>query len=723
MNDICTVAKTPHQSLHTSLRAASAVIGCATFLFAGSGRIQAADIILPGHVPVAIQGLQAISPVPWNQQIRLALGLDIRNKEDFAILLEKLYDQTSPSYHRYLTTEQFTEAFGPTMEDHQAVIDFATTNGFEVVGTFPNRLIVDVSASVADVEKAFNLKLFLYQDPTDARIFRAPNLNPSIPSTLPIVDISGLDDYCRAKVNSVIRPLDPTGSAVPNGGSGSGGRWWGGDYRAIYVPGTSLTGSGQRVGIFGIDLMDGNDITNYMDAIGYQRVALTNVFLDGWQENWAYRDDFRGEITTDTELAISMAPGLAEVVVFRGNPTNFFPNHILNAMATHSPMLNQLSSSFSWPGGPTNTTDNIFQEMAAQGQTFFQASGDTWANWYTATSNRIANVDNPLSPTCPQDNPYITVVGGTVLTTTGSPGSWATEVVWSGQNPGYATSGGPSHYYSIPSWQQGIDMSSNLGSTTMRNAPDVALVANNINVVIWGFTNYFFGDSASAPLWAGLAALANQQSALNGDPPVGFVNPALYQAAKGYSYGRLFHDITSGNNSPLGSGQFPAEAGYDLCSGWGSPTGTNTLNLLAPDTSPCPLAQLVGGKAKATPMIALVRITASYRGVFPTPRGKWAPHSASLSPIKIRRQCRCPTSRAASMSELEQALQLRVGLIQRTLLVCRFSNGTTAALLASTSGAVSDPLVVCMRTSWTPVALTTSSRPQVVSLFRTSFST
>ena len=591
-----TITSSPHHRGSAPFGIVRAAIACAGFVFMTSVSLRAAQTILPGHVPPVVQGLQATGPVPANQQIRLALELGMRNKDDLAALLEQLDDPTSPTYHRYLTTEQFADMFGPTAQDHQAVIDFAQTNGFEVVGTFPNRLIVDVTASAANVESAFSLKLFLYQDPTSSRVFRAPNVDPSVPSTLPIVDIGGLDDYGLPQVNHVTEAIEPAAGVVPNGGSGSGGRWWGGDYRAIYVPGTALTGAGQRVGIFGVDLLDLSDITTYEDSIGYQHVPVTSVFLDGWQENWAHYSAYRQEVTADTELAISMAPGLAEVVVFRGNPTNFIANDILNAMATHSPTINQLSSSFSWPGGPTNTTDSIFQEMAAQGQTFFQASGDWYANWYYSCNifmppcapccpGTHLSVDDPSSPTTPQDNPYITLVGGTVVTTTGSPppGSWATEVVWAGQDGfGYGTSGGPSQHYLIPAWQQGISMAANYGSTTFRNVPDVALVADNINIYCFGYAQYFAGTSAAAPLWAGLAALANQQAAQNGNPPIGFINPAIYQAAKGYSYTQFFHDIQSGGNNISGSTLFPAVAGYDLCAGWGSPAGANIINLLAP---------------------------------------------------------------------------------------------------------------------------------------------
>jgi len=77
-------------------------------------------------------------------------------------------------------------------------------------------------------------------------------------------------------------------------------------------------------------------------------------------------------------------------------------------------------------------------------------------------------------------------------------------------------------------------------------------------------------------MWAGYLALTNQQAAANGDPAPGFINPAIYPLSLGSTYSTLFHDITSGSNG------FPAVAGYDLVTGWGSPNGSGLINALAP---------------------------------------------------------------------------------------------------------------------------------------------
>jgi hypothetical protein len=118
----------------------------------------------------------------------------------------------------------------------------------------------------------------------------------------------------------------------------------------------------------------------------------------------------------------------------------------------------------------------------------------------------------------------------------------------------------------------------------MRNIPDVAMVSANV-VVIYngGSQGTVTGTSIATPLWAAFTALVNQQAALRGQPPIGFLNPSVYSIGNGPSYASAFHDIQTGNNFNSSSPtRFLAVAGYDLCTGWGSPTGSNLINVLAP---------------------------------------------------------------------------------------------------------------------------------------------
>lgn len=522
---------------------------------------------LHGHVPPAVANAPSVGRLEESRQLHLALALPLRNQDALDQLLKDLYDPASPKYHQYLTPAQFTEQFGPTAGDYQKLVDFARANRLKVTGTFPNRTLLDVKASVADVERAFQVTMRTYQHPTEARTFFAPDVEPSLDTDLPVLCISGLNNFVIPHPMDLKRPsASKSLASQAQTGSGPHDYFIGNDFRSAYAPGVTLDGTGQSVGLLEFDGYFSSDITAYESLAHLPSVTVTNVLMDEYDGTPGSAVD---EVSLDIEMAISMAPGLASVIVYEAGP-NGIGDDVLNWMANDT-TAKQLSSS--WTFGTDSATFPIFQQYAAQGQSYFNASGDSGA--YTGGVPSPADFTNIVS------------VGGTTLTTTGNGGSWFSETVWNwfttGQGNG-AGSGGISTSFAIPSWQQGISMSANMGSTTQRNIPDVAMTADDIWILFGsGQSEEVGGTSCATPLWAAFTALVNQQGAINAEPPVGFLDPALYAIGKGPNYAACFHDITTGNNTNTStSSEFFAVAGYDLCTGWGTPTGSNLVNALAP---------------------------------------------------------------------------------------------------------------------------------------------
>jgi uncharacterized repeat protein (TIGR01451 family) len=533
---------------------------------------------LSGHVPAVVPQLQSKGLLSAATNLDLAIGLPLRNRETLTNLLQQIYDPSSTNYHRYLSPDEFTAQFGPTEQDYQAVVDFARTNGLTVTRTYSNRMLVDVRGKTADVQNAFRVTLRVYQHPTEARDFFAPDTEPSVPLALPVQDIGGLDSFREPHPKyHKLKSVDQSSVAKPNAGSGLGGSYIGDNFRTAYVPGTSLNGSGQTIALVQFDGYFASDIATYESMAGRTNIPLQNVLIDGFNGTPGFNND---EVCLDIEMVISMAPALSKVIVYEGDPFNFHPNDVLNAIATDN-SARQISCSWGWTGGPTATTDQIFQQMAVQGQSFFVSSGDGDA--YPA-----GTVDSPFGFGTPADSPYVTSVGGTTLTMNGAGASYASETVWNwdvefGPNfDGIGSSGGISTFYSIPSWQTNINMTVPKGSATSRNFPDVALTGDNVFVVSsGGGFGIFGGTSCASPLWAGFTALVNQQAMNNGHASVGFLNPTVYVIANGTNYASCFHDTTTGNNEWSGSPNlFVAVAGYDLCTGLGTPNGTNLINAL-----------------------------------------------------------------------------------------------------------------------------------------------
>jgi kumamolisin len=417
---------------------------------------------------------------------------------------------------------------------------------------------VQVEGSVTVIEAAFNVSMGVYQHPTEDRTFYAPDREPSVALGFPLWHISGLDNFSIPQPALVQRK--PGAQPTATTGSGPSASFLGSDMRAAYYGG-SLTGSGQYVGLleyYGTDLADVT--TYYTNVKQTNSVQITLISTDGTSTSCLYSqgcDDT--EQTIDITQALGMAPGLSGLYVYVGSSDTA----ILSSMTTHTPLPAQLSCSWGWSPADPSTDDPYYEKMASQGQNFFVAAGD---------NEKWTSSNYPY----PAEDAYVVSVGGTDLTTASAGGAWASETAWSDSGGGIS----PDHI-AIPSWQQasGVINSSNEGSTTYRNGPDVAANANFTYYVCADQTtctaNEYGGTSFAAPLWAGYLALVNQQALANGNKVLGFINPLIYPIGTSSSYDTDFQDITSGSNG------YPAVTGYDLVTGWGSPNGSGLLSALA----------------------------------------------------------------------------------------------------------------------------------------------
>jgi uncharacterized repeat protein (TIGR01451 family) len=545
---------------------------CALFVLALPGLATAQQIkTLTGHVPRAISWLhlQPIGDLPADTNLNLAISLPLQNEQDMDALLVGLYNPASTNYHHFLKPGEFTHRYGPAAGDYQKVIKFAHDHNLIVVRAYSNQMLLDVSGRASDVESAFNVKLRRYHHPTENREFYAPDTEPSVDSSVPISHLSGLDNFVVPQPLLKKIPL----TEIPAGaksylGSGPGGTYMGHDFRAAYVPGVTLDGTGQNIALFELDGYFTADILSYEAQAGLPNLTLTNIAVNGGVPNPTVYGD--PEVSLDVEMDISMATNASRIIVYEApNGVGNSVLDLLNRIASDD-SANQISSS--WGIGDDPSYDVYYKQMALQGQSFFQASGDDGA-YYQGIFEWA-------------DDTNITLVGGTTLSTTGPVGAWSSETVWNWLSTGLGDAGGGGginfNGIPIPFWQQNVPMAGNQGSTTLRNVPDVALTADNIYVVYEnGQSGYFGGTSCAAPLWAAYTALINEQATNKDLPPVGFLNPAIYSIGLSANYTNCFHDITTGNNTNLVVGNaYFAVTGYDLATGWGTPNGSNLINAL-----------------------------------------------------------------------------------------------------------------------------------------------
>jgi len=282
----------------------------------------------------------------------------------------------------------------------------------------------------------------------------------------------------------------------------------------------------------------------------------------------------------DTEMVHAIAPGASLDVVLMPqdattSPANFataITQVIQEGVALHVAVVS-ISLSV---GEHFLTSDEAARMNQALGQardqhvTVVASSGDTGA-----ISSHPAGP--PVQVSMPASDPLVLGVGGTVLDASPA-GAYLGEMAWNDNTE--ASGGGYSSLFPRPSYQDDLAR-----ARATRGVPDVAANADPATAMAMEFGDGELrpnqGTSASAPLWAGVIALADQQAG----HPLGFVNPALYAIARGPGYHQAFHDVATGDNSVLWpTGVFTgytAGPGWDPVTGWGSPDAQYLVPLLA----------------------------------------------------------------------------------------------------------------------------------------------
>jgi hypothetical protein len=565
-------------------------------------------------------------------KLRLVLGLNPPKMQEEERFLQQLQEKKSPLFHKYLTAQQWNARFGPTEQQEQAVVDWATSNGLTITQRYPNRLIVDVEGTSATIEKAFGVQINSYQ--VGANVEFSNDREPVIPANLVgiLQSVGGLNSIQRARAphEGNIREKSVDYSAGPV--STVAGAQRGDGNKAAYE--AAVKAAAKKAKSSGVEKDLPKPITNgYIDptdiysSYGYDfnalqaqghccnplgnsggspnttsiAIATAGEFADSdwtgfhnqypylaWNYDRVWVDGTpsccNDETTLDMEWAIATANSFGSYLDTSHVRAYIGANNLLS---TFTDVYNQMLSdnnervfSTSWGcaeitcsnGSAMNTDHAIFNSMLGQGWTIMALSHD-----YGATGG----CDDALRVTYPASDPDVVAVGGTSLALYGD-GTFASETAWEGSTSSGSCShnaggsgGGCSAYWSAPSYQNPAYCGS--GS---RSVPDISLNAG------YG-QNYYFngslggvgGTSISTPQVAGFMAQADAYLLAIGlgGAPMGLVNYQLYYVGEtpGYAAHYPYYDITVGcNNNDItqlyGLGYYCAGTGYDAVTGWGS---------------------------------------------------------------------------------------------------------------------------------------------------------
>jgi subtilase family serine protease len=310
-----------------------------------------------------------------------------------------------------------------------------------------------------------------------------------------------------------------------------------------------------------------------------------------------------GEEVLDTEMVHAIAPGAAIVeVLVKGTSLK----NIVNAVAASVSALRLGTSlggviSISAAGQTGGEHCDTHAEVAALHAALRHAANHHVT--VVAASGDIGAVGEPCQlfkgltggtfppvkeANLPASDPLVLAAGGTTLTASRKTGVYISERAWGlpfGE-PGsqfQASGGGLSRVFARPSYQNRVPR---LGAH--RGVPDVAATAAPDTalavVTSTGGGRYTIeghgGTSASAPLWAGLIALADQHAGRH----LGFVNAGLYRIGRSARHRKAFHDVRAGSNTvrfpPRTISGYHAAPGWDPVTGWGSPNASVLVPLL-----------------------------------------------------------------------------------------------------------------------------------------------
>jgi pseudomonalisin len=577
---------------------ALAAVGCAALLGAVSPAhaVGGATTTLSNAVVHNLSLATLTGTVPATQTVTVGVFLSNPNQAAEDAYAKQLYDPSSPNYGNYLDPGTFNTQFGVPAASYQAAASWLQGAGLTVTPVESSTQYVLASGSAAQVEAAFGTPLNNYT--AAGRSFYANTAAPTVPASLGISQVFGLNNFNRLHIPRVQATGATTTSAVPTSGNvPKTGLLSIRDLWSIYdAPSTNL-GNGQTMAIFGWGVTDPviPDLRSFEAEWGLPGVPISVKKYGSTSTPDTSGDGATGEWELDTQASTGMAPNVK-------SETLYFARHNdeTESLAAFTGWVNdrngplQGSASFGecenvGPAGAIIADgmevpgDKILEQGAIEGRTLFSSTGDTGASCPIIGLPEVGAGNGLLTQLYPGLNwpsasPWAVAVGGTDLTGDGNtPEHRFTESAWEYTGGGNSTSEPAGSYQTgVASTNCTFDPEGNpyvpvagAAGPICRSTPDVASLSGDVGtgngLLINGDSgadSQGAGTSLSSPLWLGV--WARIQAAAPGKG-LGFANYKIYKLAQS-SGGRDFYDVTVGDNLP-----YPAKPGYDNTTGWGTP--------------------------------------------------------------------------------------------------------------------------------------------------------
>jgi kumamolisin len=539
---------------------------------------------LSGSAPVHPAGTQLYPEVPDSKQV-IGVTVVVRPRCSTAWIARaaRRMARLPPAERRYLTHDEFTQTCGAAPADLDRVAAFGRKFGLRIAERSADRWCVVLTGSIEQMATAFAVT-FARCEHADTGAYRthldAVNLPVGIAHI--VVAVIGLDSRPLVRLpQRVYRTHRRTRKAVaPH------------VLAKFYEFPRATSGRGQAIGL--IELGGGFTRADVKSSLRGRLPKITVVSVDGHRNARyapsAFRRDWKllcqppgqlapavvarlgrnanrllsiVEATMDIELAAALAPDAHLVVYFA--PATFHGKYhaFTKAIADGRNNPGVVSCSFGLlenqvTQGYARAVNFALQAGTLKGITFCASTGDYGSG---PEAGRPPIVQYPAS------DPYMLACGGTSVRLRAR-----RERAWREITFGrvMASGGGFSRQFQRPNWAHAAQkVFRNRG----RGVPDVAAKADvngGYRIVVGGAPMTMGGTSAAAPLWAAL--IARLSEALG--TPLGLLTPWLYDKESRPAV----RNISTGS-----TGIYRARRrGWDPCTGFGTPRGSELLRLLRP---------------------------------------------------------------------------------------------------------------------------------------------
>jgi Pro-kumamolisin, activation domain/Bacterial Ig-like domain (group 3)/FG-GAP-like repeat len=330
------------------------------------------------------------------QRMMMVLRRSPEQQQALDVYVSSLRDRNSPTFHRWLSPEEFGEQFGIAQPDIDKIQSWLQSHGLNVEAVSKGRNVIEFSGTATQVQAAFNTEIRAYQV-GQARHF-ANSRNPEIPEALsPVVGgVVSLNNFFSHPSAHVL--AGAAGTKIGVGKAKPAFTFFNplGDFVYALVPDDLQTiynaapllagkerigGAGQKIAVVARSNIDELDFRGFRTLFQpFARQDALQIVVNGIDPGRTYDDDMV-ETAADVEYAGAMAPD-ADIVLVVSASTNDSDGIALSALyAIDNDVAPVMSVSYGACEAALGTAGNQFysalwEQAAAQGITVIVSSGD-----------------------------------------------------------------------------------------------------------------------------------------------------------------------------------------------------------------------------------------------------------------------------------------------------------------------------------------------------------